>query len=113
MRLTLAILAIFVTLVVGCAPHRVDPDVHAVEFSCDTPVSDDIILKDHESCWLKLIRARCGSEDACLATCLARGEGRRIGGGCWHVCGTYRVVDWEEPEGWSECNHAVTDDEPM
>jgi len=80
---------------------------------CDIPLAEGVKLSALEEGWVERIKARCGEHDACLVDCFANSKHRVwsdsgfsemiIGGGCWHVCFAYSDIEWQEPEGWNEC----------
>lgn len=81
---------------------------------CVIPLASGVRLTPLEQCQVERIARRCGEHDPCLVACFANSMHRvradagfsemTIGGGCWHVCFAYRDVEWQEPEGWEDCD---------
>ena len=67
--------------------------------TCDPP---PVVLDSEERCLIGLLEARGGERDQCLVECMKSGEGRCVGGGCWHMCRT-PMDKWEQPPGWDRC----------
>jgi hypothetical protein len=57
------------------------------------------------------LRDRKTPEDDCLADCFERGAGRRVGGGCYHLCFAYRrdrnIGTWRRPDRWEACRQLL------
>lgn len=79
------------------------PNVGAItEFqSCSVAPSRE--LDSREKCQIEKLAARCLPADDCLVQCLSSADGKKVGGGCEHVCfaGLHRRPP--NPPGWSEC----------
>lgn len=53
------------------------------------PTLDEALveLTERERCQVEAFGASCDPVSRCFANCLLSGEGRLIGGGCYHACG--------------------------
>jgi hypothetical protein len=73
--------------------------------TCDVEPSATVALVPAEQCWIDMLAAECSPANDCLVKCLASGEARTIGGGCWHVCFTDAsdYARWREPTGGFRC----------
>ena len=110
-------------LAVGCGPSARDP-AHdapgsttavqaapaaeslglAAKPACVGLAQPKIQLTTYERCALRAFAARCTPDDACMIRCLTSGQGRNIGGGCWHVCYAYTGVPMTPlPPGQEAC----------
>ena len=84
----------------GCPVRFLRVGGTCVETTTCTP--PPAVLDDEEKCTVALLEARRGAGDDCLITCMKAGEGRCVGGGCWHLCRT-PMDTWKQPPGWSDC----------
>jgi hypothetical protein len=114
------VLGLLTVLTVGACssqPRRVrvampDELPCAVSHNCTSVPADGIDLSEGEQCWLSLVATRCSAIDKCIADCLVLGEGRDVGGGCFHICGNvFSLTDqgtvhciWDDPDGWDRCS---------
>jgi hypothetical protein len=72
-----------------------------------------VVLSPREACWASLLKSRCNAHDTCVLKCLLSGEGRTVGGGCFHICAnTLTRVGGEllpcpntPVPGWEQCQH--------
>jgi hypothetical protein len=72
-----------------------------------TPTPEmEAVLADLEACLARSLEIKGAAQDACLIGCLRSGEGRNVGGGCFHVC-NYPMQSWTPPAGWDECKAAI------
>jgi hypothetical protein len=76
--------------------------------TCDISVKPGIVLSVGKRCQLDQLKSRCHVDDRCLASCIAQGAGKNIGGGCWHLCFAYRNEKWIEPDGWEDCEFVTS-----
>lgn len=66
--------------------------------------SDAVELMPDEQCAVEVFRARGLEGDECMADCIESGEGRSVGGGCYHLCFAYSDLEWPEaPAGLDSC----------
>lgn len=45
-----------------------------------------VALNDYEDCFVTELSRLCSAANDCLISCFVSGQGRQIGGGCWHMC---------------------------
>jgi len=66
-----------------------------------TPVT----LNDYEDCLITELSRQCNPQNDCLISCLVSGQGRQIGGGCWHMCFSdiASFNAYHEPSGAARC----------
>ncbi len=72
---------------------------------CKTQPASGIQLTEREVCQIGKLKRRCTLADDCLVACLASGQGRQVGGGCWHICfeTKFDLSKWTSPTGLSWC----------
>ena len=70
---------------------------------CSDLPEASVELSERDRCRVFLLAARCTVADKCLVACIRNGEGKNIGGGCFHICNAYRQWVWEPPTGWDTC----------
>ena len=72
---------------------------------CAAQPGPQVVLSAAEQCWVKELAAHCSPANDCLISCLASGQGRRIGGGCWHVCwpNVPGFDEWQAPTRSARC----------
>ena len=77
----------------------------ALDGTCKETVADGVVLTAAEACWVKELAAQCSPANDCLVACLASGQARQTGGGCWHVCwpNVPGFDSWQEPRGAAQC----------
>ena len=81
--------------------------------ACAAMAVPTVELTTYERCALRAFAARCNRDDGCMVRCFASGDGRHIGGGCWHVCYAYTGVPMEPlPPGQEACE-ALSDSLPL
>ena len=114
-----AILFLATSLLSACAtrnPIQMVPTTAALARcqkaqDCSAPIAAGVTPSEEESCLLAVLRPRCDAVDKCLVDCIANGEGKNIGGGCFHLCGwvvvwdrgkLYKCPEQVTPE-WCEC----------
>ncbi len=91
-------------LAVGCRGAR-----HPAPSARDTAraeaasLRDSVALTPYERCALRAYQERNDRGDDCMIRCLARGAGRNIGGGCWHICYAYTGRPMILPPGLDRC----------
>ena len=120
-RTTSLLIALVVT--VGCGPATRDPGqggegstaaaraapaadslALAPKPACAAMAAPKVQLTTYERCALRAFAARCAPDDTCMIRCLASGDGRNIGGGCWHRCYAYSGVPMNPlPPGQEVC----------
>ena len=72
--------------------------------ACVAMAVPKVQLTTYERCALRAFAARCTRGDECMVRCFASGDGRNIGGGCWHVCYAYTGVPMHPlPPGQEAC----------
>jgi len=64
-----------------------DEACRATEDCSGITLDAGVILSPQDQCWALILRRRCNPYDKCILKCLLSGDGRSIGGGCWHLCG--------------------------
>ena len=120
MKQSLSVLALLSSLLVSaaCASKAKPIDQEAVNARCaekepcDCTGIDQAQITEKEKCQVRLLCARGTRTDACLIKCILTGEGKNVGGSCYHSCdGLYVRVDglwvpceWTPPAGWDQCN---------
>jgi hypothetical protein len=72
---------------------------------CAAKVPGNVTLTAAEKCWTKELSTQCSPANDCLVACLASGQARLIGGGCWHVCwdNVPGFNTWRKPTGAAQC----------
>jgi len=72
---------------------------------CKAKPAAGIQLTEKEACQIDKLKNRCTPADDCLTACLASGQGREVGGGCWHLCfdNKFDLSKWTSPTGISQC----------
>ena len=72
---------------------------------CKTGPASGVRLTEKEVCQIDKLKGRCTPADDCLVACLASGQGRQVGGGCWHICfqTKFDLSKWASPTGLSRC----------
>jgi len=73
---------------------------------CDIPIASYVQLTPYDECVIELYKKRCnkGQGDDCIVRCLAKGGGKNIGGGCWHICFAYQEDSpHKSPPGMKNC----------
>lgn len=76
----------------------------AAQPSCQAIARPTVRLTRYERCALRAFARRCHPDDGCMIKCLATGDARTIGGGCWHVCYAYTGVPMVPPPGTDACD---------
>ena len=73
--------------------------------TCQVASLPSVQLTAAEACWVEALVAECSPASDCLARCLTSGQGRLIGGGCWHACSfpTQHFAGWREPAAAERC----------
>jgi hypothetical protein len=77
--------------------------------ACAAMAQPRVALTPYERCALRAYAARCAPADSCVIRCLASGNARNIGGGCWHVCYAYTDVPMTPPPPGQEACDAMAD----
>ncbi|MFC5491373.1 hypothetical protein [Dokdonella soli] len=74
---------------------------------CKALPAEGVSLTSRESCLIEKLRERCDIADDCLVSCIASGQGREVGGGCWHICFEVKndLSKWKPPQGMDSCPH--------
>jgi len=70
---------------------------------CAAQIKPEAKLGHGDLCAIGLLAKRCGNLDACFVKCFASGYGRRIGGGCYHLCNYSLYQPWSLPVGTTRC----------
>tara|TARA_R110000868_G_scaffold294140_1_gene554675 strand:- start:122 stop:436 length:315 start_codon:yes stop_codon:yes gene_type:complete len=60
-------------------------------------------LSEVEKCVIALHHERGLEGDKCIVDCMINGEGRNVGGGCYHMCFAYSDIEWHELPETEKC----------
>lgn len=74
---------------------------------CSASPPKGIVLTPREGCLIEKLSVRCDMADDCLVSCIASGQEREVGGGCWHICFEAKndLSKWRPPVGMDSCPH--------
>ena len=115
-RFAIAIVTTLVVLI-GCSERAPDQAIDAFLTPPPPPQVGDVSNFHHcsanpsptsssEACLVERLKAECTAATDCLLTCMASPDGRRVGGGCEHVCFGYPAMGKGEMprETFQRCN---------
>ena len=71
--------------------------------ACVVPQATLDSLTERGRCWIRALGQRCTRNNACMVQCIASGQGRGVGGGCWHTCFAYRGLWIDSVGGLESC----------
>ncbi len=104
--------------------HAGDAEAQAACASgdCSSLPEPSAALTPQESCQVALLRQRCTTTDSCILRCLLDGSGKKVAGGCLHLCGNSYVRvgghlaacprPWQAPPRWETCLQITAAPEP-
>ena len=82
-----------------------DSFLDRLDGNCRASKVQPVALNDREHCFATALSAHCNPTNDCLVTCLVSGQGRDIGGGCWHICfqDAHSYARYQEPPSAARC----------
>ena len=75
---------------------------------CTFKLPEDHGFTETDICALKALASRCSPGDACMLKCLAGRKGKKVGGGCYHLCSEHGTgnppgSEYREPTAFYQC----------